>query len=131
VYYLLQTLTYDAHSGKSAVPGIDRKDLHQIQVPVPPLSEQLESVACMDRKLAELNGLIQRIRDEIDLIREYRTRLIADVVTGKLDVRDIDLPELDGDDEASEWGEAEGDEAEAMIDAEETADEAELVRAED
>lgn len=32
---------------------------------------------------------------EIDLIREYRTRLIADVVTGKLDIRGVELPELD------------------------------------
>ena len=31
---------------------------------------------------------IENARDEIDLLREYRTRLIADVVTGKLDVRD-------------------------------------------
>ena len=32
---------------------------------------------------------IDRAQREIDLIREYRTRLITDVVTGKLDVRDL------------------------------------------
>lgn len=31
---------------------------------------------------------------EIDLVREYRTRLIADVVTGKLDVRGVDVPDV-------------------------------------
>ncbi len=33
-------------------------------------------------------------RHQIDLVREYRIRLVADVVTGKLDVRDAALPEL-------------------------------------
>ena len=47
---------------------------------------------------------IERSRREIDLFREYRTRLIADVVTGKLDVRGAadGLPEVDSlaDDDA-------------------------------
>ena len=34
---------------------------------------------------------------QTDLIREYRTRLIADVVTGKLDVRGVSVPDLDED----------------------------------
>jgi type I restriction enzyme S subunit len=32
---------------------------------------------------------ISRLECEITLLREYRTRLIADVVTGKLDVREV------------------------------------------
>jgi len=40
--------------------------------------------------------LIDRAQREIDLSREYRARLIADVVTGKLDVRGVELPALDG-----------------------------------
>ena len=40
---------------------------------------------------------VARARREIDPLREYRTRLIADVVTGKLDVRGVDLPPLDDD----------------------------------
>lgn len=35
-----------------------------------------------------------RLEREIELIQEYRTRLISDVVTGKLDVRGVDLGEL-------------------------------------
>jgi type I restriction enzyme S subunit len=37
--------------------------------------------------------MINRTEREISLIQEYRTRLIADVVTGKVDVRDIVVPE--------------------------------------
>jgi type I restriction enzyme S subunit len=36
---------------------------------------------------SELSTAISRLEGEITLLREYRTRLIADVVTGKLDVR--------------------------------------------
>ena len=47
------------------------------------------------RKLRESSVPSNRLEREIDLLREYRTRLVADVVTGKLDVRDIaaKLPE--------------------------------------
>ena len=42
-----------------------------------------------------LNDGINRLEHEIELLREYRTRLVADVVTGKLDVREAEaqLPE--------------------------------------
>ena len=41
----------------------------------------------MDQITAEVGSAINRIRRQIELMEEYRTRLIADVVTGKLDVR--------------------------------------------
>ena len=37
---------------------------------------------------ADIDSASNRARRQIDLLREYRTRLIADVVTGKLDVRE-------------------------------------------
>lgn len=49
-------------------------------------------------KTRPLRAAIQRVGHEIELLREYRTRLVADVVTGKLDVRDAaaQLPEESG-----------------------------------
>ena len=44
-YHLLGSITKADHAGKSAVPGVDRKDLFQIVVAVPPTDEQLEIVA--------------------------------------------------------------------------------------
>ena len=46
----------------------------------------------LDGQLAPNDAAIDVAGREIDLMREYRTRLIADVVTGKLDVRDAALP---------------------------------------
>ena len=60
------------------------------------------------------NTAISRLDREIDLLREYRTRLVADVVTGKLDVREaaVRLPEEDAPDSAADTSE-EADDIEA------------------
>ena len=77
---------------------------------------------CGDRTTKE-NAAIDRVEREISLLREYRTRLIADVVTGKLDVReaagrlpdDAEEPELL--DEATALTEGDGDATESGLDA--------------
>jgi type I restriction enzyme S subunit len=60
----------------------------QFQIPVPPAREQSLIVAAIEDETAPLNVAIARTEREIALIREYRTTLAAEVVTGKLDVRE-------------------------------------------
>lgn len=74
-------------------------DFYDIRMPIPPVEEQRQIMLRLDAELAELNHAIARVNREIDLLREYRTRLIADVVTGKLDVRAAAaaLPDLPAD----------------------------------
>ena len=60
---------------------------------VPPIDEQKKIVAFLDQEFGKIEQAISRLHREIDLIREYRTRLIADVVTGKLDVRGVAVPD--------------------------------------
>jgi len=74
------------------------EDFKQISSPYPPLIEQIRIAEAIDKKTRTIDDGIERMLAEIDLLREYRTRLIADVVTGKLDVREaaarlIDEPE--------------------------------------
>jgi type I restriction enzyme S subunit len=52
------------------------------------IKEQKAIVAHIATESAPLKVAISRLEREIDLLREYRTRLVADVVTGKLDVRE-------------------------------------------
>jgi len=59
----------------------------QILVPFPPPEEQCAIVDYYDQATASIDTAITRAKREIELLNEYRTRLIADVVTGKLDVR--------------------------------------------
>jgi len=117
-YYLLQAISKADHAAKSAVPGVDRKDLYDIYVPRPPADEQVEIVRHLEERLNATDGSIARVRREIELIREYRARLIADVVTGKLDVRHLPVtaeqPPRDLDVVSEAEDEApEGDELEA------------------
>lgn len=57
-----------------------------VDLPIVPLKEQKAIADFLDQATASMNTAISRAYIEVDLIREYRTRLIADVVTGKLDV---------------------------------------------
>ena len=71
--------------------------MKDIVIPIPPLADQsdiIERVAAIEDRI--YSG-IKAALHEIELLREYRTRLIADVVTGKLDVRTAAarLPEVD------------------------------------
>ena len=52
-----------------------------------PIEEQKQIVQYISTECAPLTHTISKLEIEIELLREYRTRLIADVVTGKLDVR--------------------------------------------
>ena len=63
-------------------------DLFDIRLPVPPVSEQKEIVDVLQGTSASIDTAINRARRRIELLQQYRTRLIADVVTGKLDVRE-------------------------------------------
>jgi type I restriction enzyme S subunit len=58
------------------------------KTPIPPEDERTEILIAVKERTASLNMAISRLEREIDLLREYRTRLVADVVTGKLDVRE-------------------------------------------
>ena len=61
----------------------------RIPIMCPPLSEQAAIVKHLKDATAGVQTIIDRTQHEIDLLHEYRTRLIADVVTGKLDVREV------------------------------------------
>lgn len=77
------------------ISGIDGQQLKALTVLVPPLEEQDEMLISLDKKLSKLEIEIVGIRREIELLREYRNQLIADVVTGKLNVNEAaaNLPE--------------------------------------
>ncbi len=77
-----------AESVGIAYPAIAESRLGTFHVSVPPLPEQTAIVEYLDMTTAKIDAVIARTHREIELINEYRTRLIADVVTGKVDVRD-------------------------------------------
>ena len=66
--------------------NINYSKLKQFSIPVPPLSEQKQIVSYLDTKCAKIDKLITNITKEIECIKEYKQRLISDVVTGQIKV---------------------------------------------
>ena len=68
--------------------GLTLQSIRSLRIIVPPLPEQTAIVAYLDKAVTNIDSAIARARRQIELLLEYRTRLITDVVTGKLDVRE-------------------------------------------
>jgi len=75
--------------------------LRQLRIFVPPTFEQNEIICKLDRICANVDKAASRMNKNISLLQEYRTRLISDVVFGKVDVRDLKVPEYGTVDETA------------------------------
>jgi len=81
--------------------NLSNQNFYGVNSIVPPLEEQEAIVSFADVATKRLDDATKGAHREIELLREYRTRLIADVITGKLDVREAaaslpaDLDNLD------------------------------------
>ena len=66
--------------------NINYSKLKQFSIPLPPLSEQEQIVSYLDAKTSKIDKLIANITKEIERIKEYKQRIISDVVTGQIKV---------------------------------------------
>jgi type I restriction enzyme S subunit len=111
-------MVLDQHSRGAAGRNrpLNLRKLMKEKIPVPPYDEQLAIDALM-KSIAPIRYNAER---EIALLREFRTRLIADVVTGKLDVREVatKLPDEPAEEEAEPLGEEMASESEEPVDGE-------------
>jgi len=94
------------------------EDFNTIVLPLPSLEKQREILDYINAFIEKTTKLVSSIEDEITLLQEYRTRLISDVVTGKMDVRGIAVPEYEtveeaASEEAEDGVEQETDDAES------------------
>jgi type I restriction enzyme, S subunit len=89
--YLLSYLSplFIMNAVKSAVPGVDRNDIHPLPTAVPSCAEQVMIAVKLDRDTAKLDELIREAETAIALLQERRSALITAAVTGKIDVRGL------------------------------------------
>jgi type I restriction enzyme, S subunit len=78
-----------ARGSSNTMPKISQSHIKTWVVLAPPKKEQYSIVESLRERLSEIHLVHSEISREITLLQEYRTRLIADVVTGKLDVREF------------------------------------------
>jgi len=88
--------------------GLSQNGIKSAFFPLPPIEEQEKIIEHITNGCKEIDTAITKAKREIELIHEYRISLICDVVTGKVDVRDIpvepveDIEEIDDLDEIQE-----------------------------
>ena len=84
---VMEGLDYKPWISGAAQPKLTQDRLMSISIAIPSKGEQDEIIAKTKTLTSRLTATITRTRRQIELLQEYRTKLIADVVTGKLDVR--------------------------------------------
>ncbi|GAB4247493.1 restriction endonuclease subunit S [Deferrisoma sp.] len=122
---LLTAMNLNQYSISAAQPGLAVERIINLLVPVPTVEEQLCIRDSLVTESEKIKAATATARRQIELLEEFRTRLIADVVTGKLDVREVaarlpeeepDLDELEPEEDEPAGDEIEASEARAGCD---------------
>ena len=93
-----ETVCRQFHVGAKGVTryGLAQNAIQDALIPLPPLREQKVIAKQLDQDTKAIDVTKKAAHQQIELMQEYRTRLIADAVTGKIDVRKVaeELPQL-------------------------------------
>lgn len=81
------------------VYSITQKMLKDAFILIPPDDEQKEIVRYLDEVCAKIDAAIKKMEEKIVNLQDLKIRLVADTVTGKIDVRGIEIPEYEFVDE--------------------------------
>ncbi len=88
-------IQFELHSNGVTRVGLGVYDLKNAKIPVPPISEQTEIVQYINNEITQINKTISTIERELALTEEYKTSIIAEAVTGKIDVRQFELSSVE------------------------------------
>ncbi|WP_294147064.1 restriction endonuclease subunit S [uncultured Selenomonas sp.] len=75
----------------------------KVYLPCIPLNEQKEIADYIDMEVRRIDNAMIPIAKQMELLRERRTRLISDVVTGQVDVCDVVVPDREAQDDGDEY----------------------------
>lgn len=113
LHYFFNSASFKAQSGlftTSTINQLTTGILNNILIAFPKnFDEQQQIVSHIEKETAKLNKAITTIEKEIALVQEYKTALIAEAVTGKIDVRDYVIPAFEEETEIAEEVEEELD----------------------
>ncbi|MCM2370830.1 restriction endonuclease subunit S [Aporhodopirellula aestuarii] len=95
LYWILATpfLDYaELNSMRVAMPKLNRETLSAAPLLVPPIDEQTDIRDFLIEETDHIDQLTEKTEAAIDRLTEYRTALITAATTGKIDVRDVEIP---------------------------------------
>lgn len=94
-----------ARGSSDTMPKLAQGHIRSLRIPLPPRERQSELISKAEEATKPIAAAIDRTAREVALLQEFRARLVADVVTGQVDVRGIaaSLPDVDL---AAGWGDS-------------------------
>ena len=98
LYYIFHSQLFTDQSGAFSTSTINQLTLgmfNAMAFPFPSNEVQKEVVILLDKWCHNIDYIIDKTNLQIKFLTEYRTRLISDIVTGKVDVRSIAIPEYE------------------------------------
>lgn len=123
-YYLISSSFIDVVNSSTygaKMPRANWDFIGNCPITIPPKEEQKEIVKYLDSVFIKIDSLIRNTEQIVERLRELKTRLISDVVTGQIDVRNIEIPEYEYVDEEPE---GDSDDVNGDFDSEEISEEA-------
>ena len=91
---LLEIMNLNQYSIASAQPGLSVDRIKQLEIPLPPFEEQEKIGSLIEKKDSELKQTISELQSQIEDFKAYKSSVITEAVTGKVDLRDWKLGEV-------------------------------------
>ena len=85
---LLEIMNLNQYSIASAQPGLSVDRIKQLEIPLPPFEEQEKIGSIIEKKDSDIKRTISELQSQIEDLRLYKSSIITEAVTGKVDLRD-------------------------------------------
>lgn len=85
-YYLAICFDYKYYISQTTLPGMAQSSYNNMEIPVPPISEQQSIASYLDSKCSEIDALIAIKQQKIEELKDYKKSVIYEYVTGKKEV---------------------------------------------
>lgn len=87
VYYACKTITFSLYTTNTALPSITKRDLGSHRLCVPSREEQMQIASYLDMEVGKIESAILSQEKLIEILKERRSAIITQAVTGQIDVR--------------------------------------------
>lgn len=90
-YWIFQTnmlrKSIASFSVSNGIGQISQEDIKNFIIPFPPLQEQKQIAQFLDSEISKIDSIIEKIKKQIELIKEYKSTLISQAVCGRIGVQ--------------------------------------------
>lgn len=85
---LLETMNLNQYSQSAAQPGLSVEKIKNLSIPIPPITEQVRIGVFIKKQKELISSSLCELESQIHELKSYKSTLITEAVTGKIDLRD-------------------------------------------